>query len=64
MKVLNGINHCGLRLVWFAEQGIAPSWRMKRDMLSPTYTTCLQYIPIARLSKMSSFKGVGCARRS
>jgi hypothetical protein len=34
MKVLDGINHSGLGQIWFAGRGIAPSWQMKRDMLS------------------------------
>lgn len=50
MTVLYGINHTGLGQVWFAGQGIAPSWQMKRDMLSPAYTTLWKDIPIARIS--------------
>ncbi|HDX8940958.1 translesion error-prone DNA polymerase V subunit UmuC (plasmid) [Klebsiella michiganensis] len=50
MKVLDGINHSGLGQVWFAGRGIAPSWQMKRDMLSPAYTTRWKDIPIARIS--------------
>ena len=37
MAVLDGINHTGK--VWFAGQGIKKEWEMKRDMLSPAYTT-------------------------
>ncbi|EDR9399078.1 translesion error-prone DNA polymerase V subunit UmuC [Salmonella enterica subsp. enterica] len=50
MKVLDSINHSGLGQVWFAGRGIAPSWQMKRDMLSPAYTTRWKDIPIARIS--------------
>jgi len=50
MKVLDGINHSGLGHVWFAGRGIAPSWQLKRDMLSPAYTTRWKDIPIARIS--------------
>jgi DNA polymerase V len=50
MKVLDGINHSGLGQLWFAGRGIAPSWQMKRDMLSPAYTTRWKDIPIARIS--------------
>lgn len=39
MKILDGINHSGLGKVWFAGRGIAPEWQMKREMLSPAYTT-------------------------
>ncbi|HHC4166355.1 TPA: DUF4113 domain-containing protein, partial [Klebsiella pneumoniae] len=49
MKVLDGINNSGLGKVWFAGRGIAPSWQMKRDMLSPAYTTRWRDIPVARI---------------
>ena len=49
MKVLDGINHSGLGQVWFAGRGIAPAWQMKRDMLSPAYTTRWKDIPIAKI---------------
>lgn len=49
MKVLDGINHSGLGKIWFAGRGIAPEWQMKRDMLSPAYTTRWKDIPIARI---------------
>ena len=49
MKVLDGINHSGLGHVWFAGRGIAPAWQMKRDMLSPAYTTRWKDIPVARI---------------
>ncbi|MMZ45388.1 DNA polymerase IV [compost metagenome] len=39
MAVLDGINHSGKGRVWFAAQGIQKSWEMKRQMLSPAYTT-------------------------
>jgi DNA polymerase V len=39
MAVLDGINHSGKGRVWFAGQGIQKSWEMKRQMLSPAYTT-------------------------
>ncbi|SUG27890.1 DNA polymerase V subunit UmuC [Salmonella enterica] len=39
MKVLDRINHSGKGKIWFAGRGIAPEWQMKRDMLSPAYTT-------------------------
>ncbi|EEQ0767326.1 Y-family DNA polymerase [Salmonella enterica] len=49
MKVLDGINHSGKGKVWFAGRGIAPEWQMKRDMLSPAYTTRWSDIPTALL---------------
>ncbi|QXD01335.1 Y-family DNA polymerase [Klebsiella sp. PL-2018] len=48
MKVLDGINHSGLGKVWFAGRGIAPEWQMKREMLSPAYTTRWKELPVAR----------------
>lgn len=50
MKVLDGINHSGKGHVWFAGRGIAPAWQMKRDLLSPAYTTRWKDIPVARIS--------------
>ena len=50
MKVLDGINHSGLGKVWFAGRGIAPEWQMKREMLSPAYTTRWSDIPAAKLA--------------
>lgn len=47
MKVLDGINHSGLGKVWFAGRGIAPEWKMKREMLSPAFTTRWADIPRA-----------------
>lgn len=47
MKVVDGINHSGLGRVWFAGRGIAPEWQMKREMLSPAYTTNWKGLPSA-----------------
>ncbi|MCH2683671.1 translesion error-prone DNA polymerase V subunit UmuC [Leclercia adecarboxylata] len=49
MKVLDGINHSGLGKIWFAGRGIAPEWQMKREMLSPAYTTKWSDIPCASI---------------
>jgi len=49
MKVLDGINHSGLGKIWFAGRGIAPKWQMKREMLSPAYTTRWSDIPCASI---------------
>ncbi|GLR07914.1 DinB/UmuC family translesion DNA polymerase [Mixta theicola] len=48
MKTLDTINHSGLGKVWFAGQGINNPWQMKREMLSPRYTTCLDELPKAK----------------
>ncbi|EKS1074304.1 Y-family DNA polymerase [Cronobacter sakazakii] len=47
MKTLDSINNSGLGQVFFAGRGIAPEWQMKREMLSPAYTTRWQDIPVA-----------------
>lgn len=39
MQVVDAINHSGTGRVWFAGQGVKKSWAMKRDQLSPAYTT-------------------------
>ncbi|HFE4538016.1 TPA: Y-family DNA polymerase [Escherichia coli] len=49
MKVMDGINHSGLGKVWFAGRGIAPEWQMKREMLSPAYTTRWNDLPVAMI---------------
>ncbi|BEM40991.1 hypothetical protein SME10J_47180 [Serratia marcescens] len=49
MKVLDSINQSGLGKVWFAGQGISKAWTMRRELLSPRYTTRLSDIPNARL---------------
>lgn len=49
MSVLDGINLSGLGQEWFAERGIAPQWKMKREMLSPAYTPRWKEITLARI---------------
>ncbi|HBH6890249.1 translesion error-prone DNA polymerase V subunit UmuC [Serratia bockelmannii] len=49
MKVVDGINHSGLGKIWFAGQGTDQVWRMRRDLLSPAYTTRWKDIPVARV---------------
>jgi len=50
MQVLDRINGSALGHVWFAGQGISPAWQMKRDMLSPAWTTRWTDIPKAKLN--------------
>lgn len=47
MKTLDELNQSGKGKVWFAGRGTAPEWQMKREMLSPSYTTQWTEIPIA-----------------
>jgi len=48
MRVIDGLNKSGKGKLWFAGQGIQKSWAMKRDMLSPAYTTRLSDLPVAK----------------
>ncbi|HBM9481105.1 translesion error-prone DNA polymerase V subunit UmuC [Pantoea eucrina] len=44
MSAVDQINRSGEGKVWFAGQGTDNAWLMKREMLSPRYTTCLAEI--------------------
>ena len=48
MQVVDRINRAGRGTLWFAGQGIEKSWAMKREMLSPAYTTRFSDLPIVR----------------
>jgi len=48
MQVVDKINQAGRGTLWFAGQGIDKSWAMKREMLSPAYTTRFSDLPIVR----------------
>ena len=48
-QVLNSINTTGMGKVWFAGQGIDKGWKMKREMLSPAYTTTWTDLPVASI---------------
>ncbi|HBM3184851.1 TPA: Y-family DNA polymerase [Klebsiella oxytoca] len=50
MKTMDNINHSGLGRIWFAGRGIAPGWQMKRELLSPAYTTRWSDLPVAIIS--------------
>ncbi|PYF84621.1 DNA polymerase V [Marinomonas alcarazii] len=45
MSVVDKINHSGLGNVFFASQGVLPQWAMKREHLSPRYTTKWDELP-------------------
>ena len=47
MKVVDRINSTGIGKVWFGGQGIEKGWRMKRELLSPSYTTKWTELPLA-----------------
>ncbi|WP_445928519.1 DUF4113 domain-containing protein [Marinomonas sp. TI.3.20] len=45
MSVVDKINHSSLGSVFFASQGVPPQWSMKREHLSPAYTTRWEELP-------------------
>ena len=45
MSVVDKINHSGIGNVFFASQGVSPQWAMKREHLSPRYTTKWDELP-------------------
>lgn len=49
MQLMDNINKTGCGKLWFAGQGINKSWAMKREMLSPAYTTRITDLPVAAL---------------
>lgn len=49
MHAIDRINTTGMGKVWFAGQGIDKGWKMKRDMLSPAYTTRWSDLPLASI---------------
>ena len=48
MAVLDEINQSGLGRVFLARQGMNSAWSMKRDHLSPAYTTRWADLPKVR----------------
>ncbi|NYA45714.1 translesion error-prone DNA polymerase V subunit UmuC [Serratia fonticola] len=49
MKVIDQINKSGRAKLWFAGQGAQQAWSMKRELLSPAYTTRVSDLPHARV---------------
>ena len=45
MGIVDGINQSGKGKLWFAGQGTQKAWAMKREMLSPAYTTRISDLP-------------------
>lgn len=48
MAAIDNINKSGLGRIYFAGQGRDNPWQMKREMLSPKYTTRIEDLPVAR----------------
>ncbi|WP_058910092.1 translesion error-prone DNA polymerase V subunit UmuC [Entomohabitans teleogrylli] len=48
MAVIDQLNQSGRGTIWFAGQGIQQPWSMKREMLSPAWTTRYADLPVAK----------------
>ncbi|MDK1091023.1 DUF4113 domain-containing protein, partial [Cronobacter sakazakii] len=48
MSRMDKLNQQGRGTLYFAGQGIQQAWQMKREMLSPCYTTRLDDVPTVR----------------
>ncbi|MDJ0030358.1 translesion error-prone DNA polymerase V subunit UmuC [Pantoea ananatis] len=48
MRVVDRLNQSGRANLFFAGQGIEKSWAMKREMLSPAYTTRFADLPVVK----------------
>ncbi|WP_336298116.1 MULTISPECIES: DUF4113 domain-containing protein [unclassified Providencia] len=48
MKTLDAINKSGQGKVWFASKGGDSGYKMKREMLSPAYTTNFDKLPMVK----------------
>ena len=48
MQLMDNLNSKHGKTLWFASQGTIQEWGMKRELLSPAYTTNWRELPIAR----------------
>lgn len=48
MQLMDKLNTKHADTIWFASQGIKQDWSMKRELLSPAYTTNWRDLPIVR----------------
>ena len=48
MQLIDKLNAKQSKTIWFASQGNKQEWSMKRDMLSPAYTTNWQQLPLVK----------------
>ena len=48
MQQLDTLNTKHGKTLWFASQGTNQEWGMKRELLSPAYTTNWQELPVVR----------------
>ena len=48
MQLMDTLNSKHSKTLWFASQGTKQEWGMKRELLSPAYTTNWRELPVAR----------------
>ncbi|MGI5308194.1 DUF4113 domain-containing protein [Rheinheimera sp. WS51] len=48
MLLMDKLNTKHANTIWFASQGTKQNWSMKRELLSPAYTTAWQELPVAK----------------
>ena len=48
MQLMDNLNAKHGKTLWFASQGTKQEWGMKRELLSPAYTTNWQQLPVVR----------------
>lgn len=48
MQLMDNLNTKFGKTIWFASQGVKQEWSMKRELLSPAYTTNWKQLPVAR----------------
>lgn len=48
MQLIDNLNSKHAKTIWFASQGTKQEWSMKRELLSPAYTTNWHELPIAK----------------
>lgn len=48
MQLMDTLNAKQGKTLWFASQGTKQEWGMKRELLSPAYTTCWRQLPVVK----------------
>ena len=48
MQLMDNLNTKFGKTIWFASQGVKQEWSMKRELLSPAYTTNWKQLPIVK----------------
>ncbi|MEO3877960.1 DUF4113 domain-containing protein [Rheinheimera fenheensis] len=48
MQLIDKLNTKHTKTIWFASQGHKQEWSMKRELLSPAYTTNWRELPVVK----------------